>query len=117
MASKKGMSNMAEMPKMKPTVHLDHDALKDMGMHKGPMPKVGAKLPMKAMGHVVSVGEDDSGRRMTMELHDMGMDGTNEKPAPDSDSIGKGMKKAMDKAVPGPNRTKRGTEVDNDPEE
>jgi hypothetical protein len=98
---------MAKTPdKMPPSVHLDHEALTQLGMHKGKMPKVGDKLEMHATGHVQSVGETEQGRHMHVELHEMkakaGMGKNQEKPDGDSEQMNKGMKRVMDKAVVGP---------------
>lgn len=96
----------SEPMKMAPSVHLDHEALTALGLHKGKMPKVGDKLQMSATGHVGSVGETEHGRHMHVELHDMkaakGIGKKEEKPDGDETKINKGMKHAMDKAVVGP---------------
>lgn len=101
------MAKKADMAKMMPSVHLDHEALTQLGLHKGKMPKVGDKLQMSATGHVASVGETEAGRHMHVELHDMkaakGHPGKNqEKPDGDETKLAKGAKRAMDKAVRGP---------------
>lgn len=93
-----------EMEAMKPSLHLDHEALTQLGLHKGKMPKVGDKLEMSATGHVRSAGESEQGRHMHVELHDMkaGKGKAQEKPDGDSEKMNKGMKRVMDKAVVGP---------------
>lgn len=95
---------MAKKEVMRPSLHLDHEALTQLGMHKGKMPKVGDKLKMNAVGHVRSVGESEQGRHMHVELHDMkaGKGKNQEKPDGDSEAMNKGMKHVMDKAVVGP---------------
>lgn len=97
---------MPKEMKMPPGVHLDHDALTQLGMHQGKMPKVGDTLQMRATGHVRSVGETENGRHMHVELHDMkakhGKGKKEMKPDGDTEAMNKGMKKALDKAVVGP---------------
>ena len=101
------MAKKPEMAKMAPSVHLDHEALTQLGLHKGKMPKVGDKLNMSATGHVASVGETEAGRHMHVELHDMkaakGVGKGQEKSDGDTEAkLAKGAKRAMDKAVVGP---------------
>lgn len=83
---------------MPPSMHLDHEALKSLGMHTGKMPSPGDKLKLSATAHVKSVGESDSGRHMSVELHDMAAAGGQNDNDGD-EQMGKGMKGAMDKAL------------------
>jgi len=84
------------MLKMKPMVHLSSEDMKTHGFHKGPLPKVGEKFPLNAEAHVSSVGENDDGRHMAMELHNLDL-GVKKKM--DDGEMAKGMKGAVDKAV------------------
>jgi hypothetical protein len=97
----------SKMDMMKPSVHLDHEALTQLGMHEGKLPKVGDKMHMSAVGHIRSVGETEQGRHMHVELHDMkAKPHAGKKPPGESDgdteAMNKGMKRAVDKAVIGP---------------
>lgn len=97
-------NKMSDMAPMMPSVHMDHETLKQFGMHKGALPKVGAKLKMSAMAHVKSVGESEQGRHMQVELHDMNMEhgGGAQPGVEDGDTeqaTAKGMKGAIDKAL------------------
>jgi hypothetical protein len=87
-----------------PALHLDHETLKQFGLHKGKLPKVGDKLPLMATAHVKGVGETEGGRHLSVELHDMTVGKGKKllKPDGDSEQMNKGMKHAVDKAVVGP---------------
>jgi|GEM_PF-4593648 len=87
---------------MPPNVHLDHNALKQMGMHTGPMPTPDDKMPISGTAHVKSVGVNSQGERhMMVELHDIMMKKAGGKGTRQADeaTMGKGMKAAVDKAV------------------
>jgi hypothetical protein len=67
---------MDETPSHPPTMYLEHEHLKKLGMHE--MPKVGDKLHAQIVAHVGAVSEDqdrgDGGkprRRMTLHIHQM----------------------------------------------
>jgi hypothetical protein len=87
-----------------PSLHLDHETLTQLGLHKGKMHRVGAKLKIRATAHVKGVGEGEQGRHMHVELHDMKVGPGKKELKPDGDEskMNKGMKHALDKAVVGP---------------
>jgi hypothetical protein len=90
---------------MPPSLHLDHEALASLGLHTGKMPSPGDKLKLSATAHVKNVGESDSGRHMSVELHDMAAAGGKNDNDGD-EQVAKGMKGAMDKALKAPASSK-----------
>lgn len=100
-----------------PTIHLGHEHLKALGLHKGPMPKVGSKIKISGLVHVGSTSENadsmqEPGRKegtgattpkntrhMTLHLHKMEM-GTGKQSTEVNDEDQKeGMKGEIDKAL------------------
>jgi hypothetical protein len=88
-----------------PTMYLEHEHLKKLGMKE--MPAVGEKLHARIEGHVGAVSEDqdrgDGGeprRRMTLHVHKMevGTDGPGKEVDQQAESA-KGAKAEMDKAL------------------
>ncbi len=98
-----------------PSLHLGHEHMKALGLHKGPIPyKVGDKIPLSALVHVGAISEDQdhaghldgkppSGegstrRSMTLHFHKMDMgDGNNSGTREESQKDG--MKSEIDKAL------------------
>jgi hypothetical protein len=96
---------MDETPSHPPTLYLEDEHLKKLGLHE--MPKVGEKLHAHIVAHVGAVSEDqdrgDGGkpkRRMTLHVHKMelGEDGPGKEEKQEEESK-KGAKAAMDKAL------------------
>jgi hypothetical protein len=96
---------MDETPSHPPTLYLEDEHLKKLGLHE--MPKVGEKLHARIVAHVGAVSEDqdrgDGGkprRRMTLHVHqmEMGKDGPGKEVDQEAESKA-GAKAAMDKAL------------------
>jgi hypothetical protein len=93
------------------SIRLDHHSLKKLGMHKE-LPTVGSKLKLHAHAHVKSASEhsEEGGkkrRHLELELRQMALEeepgkGKGEEADGDTESMNKGMKHAMDRAVTGP---------------
>jgi len=94
-----------EMPERPPTLYLEHEHLKKLGIKK--MPGIGEKLHARMVAHVGAISEDqDRGdgreprRHMTLHIHkmDMGTDGPGKEVDQEAESKA-GAKAAMDKAL------------------
>jgi hypothetical protein len=92
------------------SVRLDHHSLKKLGMHEK-LPKVGDKIKMHAHAHVTSVSQHNReggnpDTHVELQLRHMAVEpgaGTkDEKDGDTEESMNKGMKHAVDKAVVGP---------------
>jgi hypothetical protein len=82
-----------------PTVHLNHEHMKALGMHKN-MPTVGQKIPMEGHMHVTSVSNHEGRMSMTAELRKMAVDATKKAASQDvEEGKLKGAKAAMDQAL------------------
>ena len=101
----KAPTSMDETAGHPPTLYLEHDHLKKLGLDK--MPNVGEKLHARIVAHVGAVSEDqdrgDGGkprRRMTLHVHqmEMGKDGPGKEVDQEAESKA-GAKAAMDKAL------------------
>lgn len=85
------------------SVHLDHESLSKLGMHK--LPKVGDKLHLHAHAHVTSVREEhrDGGkanRHIELQLRKMDLK-SHASGAPGEEEMNEGMHQAVDKATKG----------------
>ena len=82
-----------------PTVHLTHEHMKALGMHKNP-PTVGQKIPMEGHMHVTSVSNHDGRMSMSAELRKMAVGATKKASEQDvTEGKLKGAKAAMDQAL------------------
>lgn len=90
------------------SVHLDHHALKKLGMHDK-LPRVGDRIKLHAHAHVTSVSQDsrEGGKpnsRVELQLRHMGVEhGADKGMGKSGDTeaaMNKGMKGAIDKAMP-----------------
>lgn len=83
-------------------VDLDHEALKKLGMDSGELPSPGDKMKLHSIAHVGEVSEHKRNgkteRRMTLHLHQMGVEPHSEAEHADADKS-KGMRAAMEKAL------------------
>jgi len=79
------------------SVHLNHDSLKKLGLHKNP-PQVGDKLHLHAHAHVTSTRQEANGEHhVELQLRKLDLkDNT-----PGEEEMHEGMHKAVDKAVKG----------------
>ncbi len=90
-----------------PSLYLQHDHLKKLGLDKGKMPAVGTKIHVSGIAHVGSVSEDqDRGdgqkaprRSMTLHMHQMEVGGEDEGEDVKEDRMKSGAKAEMDKAL------------------
>lgn len=90
-----------------PSLYLQHDHLKKLGLDTGKMPAVGTKIHVSGIAHVGAVSEDqDRGdgqksprRSMTLHMHQMEVGGKDEGDEVKEDRMKSGAKAEMDKAL------------------